>query len=154
MVQPIPSDYPRLIPYLYLTDTRAAMDFYEGVLGFERRGEVMVGPDGRVGHAEMALGDSVLMLTDEYPEIGAVSPMTVGGASIGLLVYLEDVDAAHRRALDAGATELSPPEDQFYGDRAAHFEDPFGYRWKVASHVEDVPPEEMARRAEAWSSDG
>lgn len=153
MVEPIPSDYSRVIPYLYLTDARAAMDFYANVLGFERRGDAMVGPDGRIGHAEMTLGDSVLMMADEHPEIGAVSPKAVGGASIGLMVYVEDVDAVHQRALDSGSTELSPPDDQPYGDRLAQFEDPFGYRWMVASHVEDVSHEEMADRLEGWTLD-
>lgn len=109
----------------------------------------MTGPDGRIGHAELQLGDSVIMLSDEYPEAGAVGPKTVGGSPVMLNVYVADVDAVFAKALAAGATELRAVANQFYGDRSGSFEDPFGHRWSVATHVEDVPAGEMAARAAA-----
>lgn len=146
MVNPIPEGYPRLMPYLIVGDGAAAIDFYTAVLGAEERMR-MDGPDGRIGHAELQLGDSLIMLADEHPEIGAVGPRTVGGTPVTLHVYVEDVDAVFARAIEAGATERRPVEDKFYGDRSGGFEDPFGHRWDVASHVEDVSPEEMSKRA-------
>jgi PhnB protein len=106
-------------------------------------------PSGKVGHAELAIGDSVIMLSDEYPEMNIVGPKSVGGTTVALNVYVEDADATFDAALKAGATSLRPVSDQFYGDRSGQFEDPFGYRWNVATHIEDVPPEEMAKRAAA-----
>jgi PhnB protein len=106
-------------------------------------------PDGKIGHAELQLGDSVIMLSDEYPDRGIRGPKTIGGTPVTMSVYVEDVDSVFARAVQAGATVLRPVEDQFYGDRTGQFEDPFGHRWSVASHVEDVSPEEMAKRAEA-----
>jgi PhnB protein len=148
MAQPIPDDYPRLTPYLIVDDAGAAIDFYSSVLGASERTR-MAGPDGRVGHAELDIGDSMIMLADEPPNMGVVGPRTVGGTPVTLHVYVEDVDDVFGRALDAGAKALRPLENKFYGDRSGQFEDPFGHRWDVASHVEDVPPEEMAKRAEA-----
>jgi PhnB protein len=101
----------------------------------------------KVGHAELEFGDSLIMLADEFPDVGAVSPRTVGGTPVGISVYVEDVDAVWAKALDAGAKPLREPQNQFYGDRLGSFEDPWGHRWSIASHVEDVPPEEMAKRA-------
>ena len=109
----------------------------------------MAQPDGRIGHAELAIGDSVIMLSDEYPEMGIMGPKRLGGTPVTLSVYVPDVDATYRRALGAGATSVRAVEDQFYGDRSGQFLDPFGHRWSVATHIEDVPPEEMARRAAA-----
>jgi PhnB protein len=106
----------------------------------------MNGPDGRVGHAELQLGDSVLMLSDAFPG-GAPDAKSVGGTPVTLMVYVEDVDDVFARAIAAGATEVTAVQDQFYGDRSGQFEDPFGHRWSVASHVEEVPPEEMEKRA-------
>ena len=146
-VQPIPDHYPRVTPYLHVDGAREAIDFYSEVLGATQRGDSMVGPDGKVGHAELELGASVIMLADEAPDFGALSPRTVGGTPVMIHVYVEDVDAVFKAALDAGATELLAVEDQFYGDRSGQFEDPFGHRWNVATHVEDVPPEEMGERA-------
>jgi PhnB protein len=146
MVQPIPEGYPRVTPYLIVHDCSAAIDFYCSVLGATERMR-MGGPDGKVGHAELAIGDSLIMLADEHPEIGAVGPKSVGGTPVSLHVYVEDVDSVFQRALDAGAKERQPLEDKFYGDRSGGFEDPFGHVWHVASHVEDVSPEEMERRA-------
>ena len=109
----------------------------------------MPAPDGKIGHCELELGDSVIMLSDEFPEMGASSPKTVGGSPVTMSVYVDDVDTVYDRAVKAGAKALRPVEDQFYGDRSGQFEDPFGHRWSVATHVEDVPPDEMAKRAAA-----
>ena len=145
-VKPIPDGYPRVSPYLYVDGASAAIEFYTEVLGATETVR-MGAPGDRVGHAEITIGDSVIMLADEFPEMGARGPKAVGGTPVTITVYVEDVDAVFRRALAGGATALRPVEDQFYGDRAGQFEDPFGHRWHVATHVEDVAPEEMARRA-------
>jgi len=145
-VNPIPEGYPQVIPYLYVDGAAAAIDFYGNVLGTKERMR-MGGPDGKVGHAELELGDSVIMLADEFPEMGARSPKSVGGSPVTISLYLEDVDGVFKKAIAEGATELRPPTDQFYGDRTAQFEDPWGHRWNVATHVEDVPRDEMEKRA-------
>jgi PhnB protein len=151
-VKPIPDDYPRVTPYLHVDGAAGAIDFYVEVLGATERMR-MPGPDGKLGHAELALGNSVIMLADEHPDFGALAPKTVGGTPVTLHVYVEDVDAVHRAAVEAGATERRAPEDQFYGDRSSQFEDPFGHHWNIASHVEDVSPEEMEQRmADSMSS--
>ena len=146
MVNPIPEGYPRVTPYLIVDGAAAAIEFYEAVLGARERMR-MGGPDGKVGHAEVDIGDSVVMLADEHPEIGALGPRSVGGTPVSLHVYVDDVDDVFKRAIDAGARELQAVEDRFYGDRLGTFEDPFGHRWSVATHVEDVPEDEMAKRA-------
>jgi PhnB protein len=104
-------------------------------------------PSDKVGHAELELGDSLIMLADEFPEVGAVSPRTVGGTPVSISAYVEDVDAVWEKALASGATALRAPENQFYGDRSGQSEDPWGHRWSIATHVEDVSPDEMGRRA-------
>lgn len=144
-VKPIPEGYPRLSPYLCIDGAAAAIEFYREVFGASERMR-MPAPDGKIGHAELLVGDSVIMLSDEFPEMDARSPKTVGGTPVTLILYVEDVDAVFDRALRAGATSLRPVEDQFYGDRSCQFEDPFGHRWNIATHVEDVPPEEMSQR--------
>jgi PhnB protein len=106
----------------------------------------MPGPDGKVGHAELTVGDSVIMLADEFPEMGVVGPKTVGGTPVTIHVYVEDVDVVFDRALKAGASALRPVEDKFYGDRGGEFQDPFGHHWSIATHKEDLTPEEMERR--------
>jgi PhnB protein len=123
----------------------AAIDFYKSVLGASERMR-MGGEGGKVGHAELEIGSSVVMLADEHPEMDARAPKTVGGTPVSLHVYVEDADGVFQRATEAGAKELSAVEDKFYGDRMGSFEDPFGHRWHVATHVEDVPPEEMSKR--------
>ena len=146
-VNPIPEGYPRLSPYLCVENAARAIDFYTAVLGATVKMR-MDGPDGKIGHAELALGDSIIMLADEYPDMGFLSPARIGGTAVTLHTYVEDVDAVFEKALAAGAKSLRPVENQFYGDRSGQFEDPFGHRWNVASHVEDIDEEEMARRAE------
>ena len=153
MAKPIPDGYPRVTPYLIIDGASAAIDFYRSVLGATERMQ-MPAPDGRVGHAELEIGDSLIMLADEFPEMSARSPKTVGGTPMSLHVYVEDADSVFDRAIKAGATALQPVEDKFYGDRSGQFEDPFGHHWSVATHVEDVPPDEMAARAAAAMASG
>ncbi|MEW6476055.1 MAG: VOC family protein [Actinomycetota bacterium] len=152
-VQPIPEGYPRLSPYLCVDGAARAIDFYTEVLGATVKMQ-MGGPDGKIGHAELLLGDSILMLADEYPDMGFLSPSRIGGTAVTLHAYVEDVDAVFEKALARGAKSLRAVENQFYGDRSGQFEDPFGHRWNVATHVEDVPPDEMARRAEQAGASG
>jgi PhnB protein len=147
-VKPIPGGYPQLTPYLCVDDANQAIDFYTTVLGARERMR-MDAPGGKVGHAELLIGDSLLMLADEFPEMGNRSPKTVGGTPVMISLYVDDVDAVFDRAVQAGAKPLRAVEMQFYGDRTGQFEDPFGHRWSVATHVEDVPPDEMQRRAQA-----
>jgi PhnB protein len=145
-VKPIPEGYPRVSPYLVVDGAQKAIEFYVTVLGFSERMR-MPGPDGRIGHAELQLGDSVVMLADEFPEMGIKAPGAYGGSPVSLTVYVEDVDATFEKATAAGATVVRPLENQFYGDRSATWDDPFGHRWTINTHVEDVSPEEMGRRA-------
>ena len=144
-VKPIPDGYPQVTPYLFVDGAQAAIDFYASVFGATERMR-MPGPDGKIGHAELQLGDSLLMVADEFPDMGGRSPRTVGGSPVIVSVYVEDVDTVFERAVQAGATVVRPVETQFYGDRAGQFEDPFGHQWSVATHVEDVPSDEMERR--------
>ncbi len=145
-VQPIPDGYPRVTPYLYIDGAAAAIEFYTSIFGATERFR-MPAPGGMIGHAELQLGDSVIMLSDQWPDMGVFGPKAVGGTPVAMSVYVEDADNVFARALAAGATALREVETQFYGDRSGQFEDPFGHRWSVASHVEDVSPEEMERRA-------
>jgi len=146
MVKAIPDDYQRVTPYLYIDGASTAIDFYCSVLGARERMR-MPAPDGRIGHAELEIGDSVIMLADANPDMDVRSPRSIGGTPIALHVYVDDVDSVFGQAVDAGAKQLRPVENQFYGDRSGQFEDPFGHRWNVATHVEDVPPDEMTKRA-------
>lgn len=145
-VKPIPDGYPQVTPYLYIDGAAGAIEFYSKVFGAKERMR-MPAPGGKIGHAEIQIGDSVIMLADEYPEMDVRSPKAVGGTPVTMSVYVEDVDSVFERAVKEGAKALRPVEDQFYGDRSGQFEDPFGHRWSVATHVEDVPPDEMAKRA-------
>lgn len=147
-VNPIPEGYPQVIPYLSIAGAEKAITFYSDVLGFKEIVR-MGGPDGKIGHAELKLGDSILMLSDEFPDMGNKSPKTIGGSPVTISVYVEDVDDIFKRAIAAGGTEVNPVSDQFYGDRTGAFEDPFGHRWHVATHIEDVSPEEMEKRMAA-----
>jgi PhnB protein len=152
-VKPIPDGYPQVMPYLIIDGAPAAIEFYGAVLGTSVR-ERMDAPDGRVGHAELQLGDSVIMLADAFPDMGYLGPKSVGGTPVTISVYVDDVDDVFERALAAGATELRAVENQFYGDRSGQLEDPFGHRWNVATHIEDVPEDEMMRRAAEMMSQG
>jgi len=149
-VKPIPDNYPQVVPYLCVDGASAAIEFYRDVFGATERMR-MAEPDGRLGHAELEIGTAVIMLADEFPDLGVRSPKTIGGTPVTMTLYVEDVDDVFTRATDAGATVLSPVKNQFYGDRTGQFEDPFGHRWSIATHVEDVSPEDMAQRAAATS---
>jgi PhnB protein len=151
-VKPIPDNYPRVTPYLHVDGAAEAISFYEKVFGAKQRGDAMTMPGGKIGHAEFEIGDSVIMIADEAPDFGALSPKSVGGTPVMIMVYVEDVDAVFQAAVDAGAKSLRDPEDQFYGDRMGQLEDPFGHKWSIGTHVEDVPPQEMAQRAAAAMS--
>ena len=147
-VNPIPEGYPRLMAYLSIDGASDAIDFYTKVLGFTERMR-MPGPDNLIAHAEIELAGSVLMLADSSMAEDFPTPKKLGGTSVNIVLYTEDVDATHEAALAKGATELRAPEDQFYGDRSATFEDPWGHRWSVMTHIEDVSPEEMEKRMAA-----
>jgi PhnB protein len=145
----IPEGYHSVTPYLIVKGAARAIEFYQQAFGAT---ELMRldGPDGSVGHAEIKIGDSPVMLADEHPEMGFRSPQTLGGTGVSLLVYVENVDDLFRQAIAAGGKELRPVQDQFYGDRMGTLEDPFGHVWSIATHIEDVSPEEMRRRSEAF----
>jgi PhnB protein len=152
-VKPIPDGYPEVTPYLVVDGAAKALEFYTRVFRATERMR-MPGPGGKIGHAEIAIGRSVIMLADEHPEVGARAPRSFGGSPVSLHVYVEDVDATVKAAVAAGAKLVRPVEDQFYGDRLGTIEDPFGHRWHIGTHVEDVPPEELTRRAAAKAKAG
>jgi PhnB protein len=149
--QPIPKGYHTVTPSLFVAGAAKAIDFYKKALGAE---EIMrfPAPDGTIMHAEIRIGDSTLMLGDEMPEHGGKSPKSYGGTPVSFFVYREDVDAAWKRAVDAGAKPIMPLTDQFWGDRAGCLEDPFGHNWWLAQHVEDLTPEELRKRGESYFS--
>ena len=147
-VKPVPEGYPSLTPYLIVGDGAAALEFYQKAFGARLRLKLDA-PGGRIGHAELEIGDSVIMLADEHPEIGARGPRSFGGSPVGLHLYVEQVDGVVARAVAAGGKLVHPVEDKFYGDRVGTIEDPFGHRWYVTTHIEDVSPEEIGRRAAA-----
>lgn len=147
-VKPIPDNYPGVTPYLYVDGASAAIEFYRAVFGAPERMR-MADPTGKIGHAEIEIGDSVIMLADEFPELGIKGPNAYGGSSSSLSVYVEDVNAVFEMAITNGATSVRPVKSEFYGDRLGTFLDPFGHSWSVATHMEDVSPEEISRRAEA-----
>ena len=137
-----------LSPYLTVKDAAAAIEFYRVAFGAAEQFR-LIGPDGRIGHAELRIGGSTLMISDEWPDFGALSPPTIGGSPVKLHLYVDDCDAVVGRAVAAGATLLRPVVDQFYGDRSGMIADPFGHAWFVATLKEMVSPEEMQRR---WTS--
>jgi PhnB protein len=147
-VKPIPDGYRSVTPYLIVADGAAAVSFYERVFGAKTRFK-LERPDGKLGHTELEIGDSVIMLADEYPGHQAFAPAHFGGSPVTLHLYVEDVDAVVTRATNAGARLVRPVENQFYGDRSGSFTDPFDHVWHVATHIEDVPPDEINRRAAA-----
>lgn len=145
-VKAIPRGYHSITPYLIVKGGAKALDFYAKAFGATELFR-MPGPNGTIGHAEMKIGDSHFMLADEFPTMGFVGPETLGGAGVSLMIYTEDCDAMFKQALAAGATELRALQDQFYGDRSGTLKDPFGHVWTIATHVEDVASEELARRS-------
>lgn len=144
-VNPIPEGYPVVSPALAVDGAAHAIDFYKRVFGAAERYR-MPGPDGKIAHCELQFGTSLIMLGDTAPDMGFLDPKRIGGTPVNLYTFVEDCDAAHAAALGAGAREIQPPTNQFYGDRTAVFEDPWGHRWTAATHVEDVSPEEMGKR--------
>jgi PhnB protein len=146
-VKPIPEGYHTLTPALDVDNAAEAIEFYKRAFGAKERGR-MDAPDGRIAHAELEIGDSTLMLSDPFPQASTRPPKELGGTSVNLFMYVEDVDTAFKRALDAGATETMPLDDMFWGDRFGTVTDPYGHTWSLATHVEDVSPEEMAKRGE------
>jgi PhnB protein len=145
-VKPIPDGYHAVTPYLIVKDAAAAIEFYKRAFGAVELFR-MPQPDGRIGHAELRIGDSPVMLADEHPEIGALGPQSIGGTPVTMHLYVEDVDATVVNAVLAGGTVTRPVADQFYGDRNGGVTDPFGHVWFVATHKEDLSPEEIERRA-------
>jgi PhnB protein len=152
-VKPVPDGYHTLTPYLIVKGAAPALDFYAKALGATELYR-LADPAGKVGHAEMKIGDSHFMLADEFPEMGAVGPPGGSGHSVSFLVYVPDVDAAFARAIAAGAKSARPVQDQFYGDRSGTLQDPFGHQWTLATHIEDVSPEQMQRRFEEMTKSG
>ena len=144
-VKPIPDGYHSLTPYLTCRDAAHAIQFYQQAFGAKLKGGVMKGPDGKVMHAELVIGDSIIMLSDEFPDFGALSPQTIGGSPIGLHIYLENVDSAFDRAVKAGAKVDAPVTDMFWGDRYGKLTDPFGHKWSLGTHTADLSMEEMKK---------
>ena len=149
-VEAIPAEYAGVTPYLSVNDAAAAIEFYKkgfGAMELMR----LPAPDGKIGHAEVRIGKAIVMLADENPDTDHLSPQTLGGSTVKLHMYVEDVDAFFEKAVAAGAKVLIPIADQFYGDRSGRLEDPFGHVWLVSTHIEDVAPDEMQKRMEAYS---
>jgi PhnB protein len=146
--QAVPEGYQTLTPYLSVDDAEAAIDFYRRAFGATEQAR-MASPDGKIAHAELQIGDSKVMLADAFPQFTVKPPKDIGGTTVGIFMYVDDVDQVFRQAVEAGATSTMEPEDQFWGDRFGTVTDPFGHNWQIATHVEDVPPEEMEERAKA-----
>jgi len=146
-VKAIPDGYEGITPYLICKNAAAAMEFYKKAFGAE---EILrMGEGDVVGHAEMKIGNAIFMMADEFPDMGAVSPQSLGGTPVSLYIYVEDVDEFTEKAIAEGLKVLKPVSDQFYGDRSGHFEDPFGHHWGFATHKEDLTPEELRGRMKA-----
>jgi PhnB protein len=147
-VSPVPAGYHTATPYLTVNDGAGALEFYKRALG-AREVMRMAMPDGRIGHAEIRIGDSVIMLSDESPGATTKAPSSLGGTTGSVMLYVPNVDAAFKKAVDAGCTSLMAPADMFWGDRFGKLQDPYGNQWGMATHQEDVPPRQMAERAKA-----
>jgi PhnB protein len=147
-VKPVPEGYHTVTPYLSVDNAAEAIEYYKRAFGAKERGR-MDAPGGTIGHAELEIGDSLVMLSDALPQFATRPPKELGGTSVSVMLYVEDVDAVVKRAVDAGATIEMDVADQFWGDRFGVVQDPYGHLWSIATHVEDVPPEEMAERAKA-----
>ena len=152
-VKKIPAGYHTVTPYLIVSGAAEAIDFYKRAFNAEERVR-MPGPDGRIMHAEIQIGDSHVMLGDEFPQMGVKSPRSIGGTPVGICLYVEDVDKIYKQAIAAGGKEERPLQNQFYGDRSGTLFDPFGHKWTVATHIEDVSPEEMQKRMAAMKPPG
>jgi PhnB protein len=148
-VRPVPEGYQSVTAHLYVKDAAAAIEFYKRALGATEVARLQV-PDGRIGHAEIQIGNSRIMLSDEFPDYGGRSPESIGGSPVIMHLFVDDVDALAAQAVTAGAKVLMPVEDRFYGERSGRFADPFGHLWIISTHIEDVPPEEIERRTEAF----
>jgi PhnB protein len=144
-VKPIPDGYHTVTPYLIVHDGAGALEFYAKAFGASELFR-MAAPGGKIGHAEIRIGDSVIMLADEYPEMGFRGPQSLGGSASSILLYVDDVDSRFKQAIAAGGTEMRPVQDQFYGDRSGTLKDPFGHVWTISTHKEDLTPEEIDRR--------
>jgi PhnB protein len=147
-VKPVPDGHRTVAPYLAIKNAASALEFYKKAFGAIETYKLII-PDGRVGHAELRLGDSLIMLADEFPEFGGKAPESLGGSPVSIHLYVDDVDAFVKKAVAEGARELKPVADQFYGDRSGQLQDPFGHLWWVATHKEDVAPEELQKRVRA-----
>ena len=144
--KPIPEGYHTLTPYLAVDDAAQAIEYYKKVFGAKERMR-MDAPEGKIGHAELEIGDSLVMLADAFPQSTTRPPKELGGTSASVFMYVDDVDAVVKQAVDGGATITMEVADQFWGDRFGSIKDPFGHSWSIATHIEDVPPEAMAERA-------
>lgn len=151
-VKPIPEGYHSLTPYLVVDGGAQALEYYKKAFGATEL--FRMEHEGKIGHAEMKIGDSPFMLSDGHPEMGYRDPKAIGGSPVGLMIYVEDVDAIFKQAIEAGGTEMKPVQDQFYGDRSGTLTDPFGHIWTVATHKEDVTPEEIDKRLAAMAAGG
>ena len=145
MVKPIPEGYHSVTPYLIVKNSAEAIEWYKTALGATEKMR-LPGPDGSLMHAEFQVGDSVVMMAEENPQMGAIAPATLGGSPVSICLYVEDVNAAFPKAIAAGATELRPLQDQFYGDRSGTLKDPYGHTWTIASHIEDLTDAEIEKR--------
>lgn len=146
--KPIPEGYSTVSPYLAVDDAVEAIEYYKKAFGAEETGR-MEAPDGKIGHAELKIGDSHVMLSDPFPQASTTPPKELGGTSASIFMYVEDVDAVVQKAVDAGATVTMEVEDQFWGDRFGSITDPFGHNWSIATHIEDLTPEEIEERGKA-----
>jgi PhnB protein len=151
-VKPIPEGYHSITPYLVIDGAAAALEYYTKAFGATEL--FRMEHEGKIGHAEMKIGDSPFMLADEHPTEGYRGPKSLGGSPVGIMIYVADVDQVFKQAIEAGGTEVKPIQDQFYGDRSGTLTDPFGHVWTVATHTEDVTPEEIERRLAAMAAKG
>jgi PhnB protein len=147
-VKPIPKGYHSITPYLAVDNATEAIEFYKRAFGAKERVKMPM-PDGKIGHAELEIGDSLIMLSDPFPQASAKSPKEIGTTTVGIFLYTEDVDETVQQVVDAGGTITTPVENMFWGDRYGKVADPFGHEWSIATHVEDISPEEMEERAKA-----
>jgi PhnB protein len=151
MTKPIPDGYHSVTPYLIINGAADGIEYYKKAFGATELFR-MPAPEGKIGHAEIKIGDSPIMLADEFPEMGYKSPQSLGGSPVSIMIYVEDVDTVFNQAIAAGGKEQRPVKDQFYGDRMGTLEDPYGHLWHVATHKEDVTPEEMEKRMKAQTA--